>query len=93
MRAIWKHTIIAESDHTVIVDRNHYFPEDVVKQEYLRKSTTRTRCPWKGEASYYDVVVGDDENKDAAWCYPDPAPEASQIKDHLAFWRDIEVVD
>ena len=91
MRAIWKDTVIAESDDTVVVEGNHYFPPDSVKQENLQPSAKHTTCPWKGEASYYDVVVGEDINADAAWYYPEPKPAASEIKDRIAFWRGVTV--
>ena len=92
-RAIWNGQTIAESHKTVIVEGNHYFPVDSVNGEYLTKSSTRTRCPWKGTASYFDVVVDGHVNKDAAWYYPDPARAARQIKDYVAFWRGVQVED
>ena len=91
MRATWKDTVIAESDDTVVVEGNHYFPSESVRQEHLQPSATHTTCPWKGEASYYDVMVGDDVNADAAWYYPDPKPAAQEIKDRIAFWRGVTV--
>lgn len=91
MKAIWKDTVIAESDDTVVVEGNHYFPPESVRQEHLTPSTTHTTCPWKGEASYYDVVVGDEINGDAGWYYPDPKPAAAEIKDRIAFWRGVTV--
>ena len=91
MKANWKDTVIAESADTVVVEGNHYFPPESVRQEHLTPSTTHTTCPWKGEASYYDVVVGDDINGDAAWYYPDPKPAAAEIKDRIAFWRGVTV--
>ena len=87
MKATWKDTTIAESDDTVVVEGNHYFPPDSVNQEYLQPSDTHTTCPWKGEASYYDVVV----NGDAAWYYPNPKDAAAEIKDRVAFWRGVTV--
>lgn len=90
-RAIWKDTVLAESDRTVTVEGNHYFPPDAVRREHLRPSTTHTVCGWKGEASYYDVVVGDETNKDAAWFYPTPKEAAANIRDHVAFWRGVRV--
>ena len=91
MKATWKDTVIAESAETVVVEGNHYFPPESVRQEHLTPSTTHTTCPWKGEASYYDVVVGDETNGDAAWYYPDPKPAAAEIKDRIAFWRGVMV--
>ena len=90
-RAIWKGAVLAESDRTQVVEGNHYFPAAAVKREYLRDSATHTICGWKGEASYYDVVVDGEANRDAAWYYPDPKTEAANIKDHVAFWRGVQV--
>ena len=91
MKATWKDTVIAESDDTVVVEGNHYFPPESVRQEHLQPGAKHTTCPWKGEASYYDVVVGDDINAGAAWYYPDPKPAAQEIKDRIAFWRGVTV--
>jgi uncharacterized protein (DUF427 family) len=91
MKATWKGAVLAESDETVVVEGNHYFPADSVKREHLRESGTHTTCPWKGEASYYDVVVGGEVNADAAWYYPEPKEAARQIKDRVAFWRGVRV--
>jgi uncharacterized protein (DUF427 family) len=90
-RAIWNGAVIAESDETVIVEGNHYFPPTAVKREYLRESATHTVCPWKGTASYYDVVVEGNVNKDAAWYYPEPKEAARQIAGYVAFWRGVRV--
>jgi len=90
-RALWKDTVIAESDTFESVEGNVYFPPGAASEEYLRKSDTRTRCPWKGEAFYYDVVVDGEVNHDAAWTYPEPSEAASHIRDHVAFWRGVEV--
>ena len=90
-KAIWKGTIIAESDHTEIVEGNHYFPRDTIKKEYFRANKTTSVCPWKGVASYYDVVVDDQTNSGAAWCYANPKTAAANIKDHIAFWRGVTV--
>jgi len=92
MKAIWKDVTLAESDDTIVVEDNHYFPPDSVKKEYLKESATHTTCPWKGEASYYDVVLSDEVKKDAAWYYPEPKEAAQQIKDYVAFWKGVEVV-
>ena len=91
MKATWKGEVIAESDDTVVVEGNHYFPADSVKREHFKESETHTVCPWKGTASYYDVVVGGDVNKDAAWFYPEPKDAAEEIKDRVAFWRGVKV--
>ena len=91
MKAIWNGTTLAQSDTTVVVEGNQYFPKASIRAEYFRKSDTHTTCPWKGEASYYDIVVGDQVNKDAAWYYPDPSDAAKQIKDHVAFWKGVRV--
>ena len=91
MKATWKGAVLAESDDTVIVEGNHYFPLDSIKREHFRESETHTVCPWKGTASYYDVVVGGDVNSDAAWYYPQPKDAARQIKDRIAFWRGVKV--
>jgi len=93
VKAIWKDKIIAESDNFEIVEGNYYFPPDSVKKEYLKDSNTHTTCPIKGIASYYDVVVDGEINKDAAWYYPDPKPVAKKIKDYVAFWNGVEVKD
>ena len=93
MKATWNSAILAESDRTVVVEGNHYFPPGSIKSEHFRPSETHTTCPWKGEASYYDVVVGDDVNKDAAWYYPETSDAAKQIKDHVAFWKGVEVTN
>ena len=92
MKAIWNGETIAESDNTIVVENNHYFPKESVMAEYLADSQTHTTCPWKGLASYYSLTVDGQTNKDAAWYYPDPKPAASQIKDHVAFWKGVQVV-
>jgi uncharacterized protein (DUF427 family) len=89
--ARWNGEVIAESDNTTVVEGNHYFPVDSVRQEFLTPSDTHTVCPWKGTASYYTLVVDGTRNPDAAWYYPDPMPAAENIKDHVAFWRGVEV--
>jgi uncharacterized protein (DUF427 family) len=91
MKATWKGEVLAESDETVVVEGNHYFPVDSIKREHFRESETHTVCPWKGTASYYDVVVGGDVNNDAAWFYPEPKDAAKEIKDRVAFWRGVKV--
>jgi uncharacterized protein (DUF427 family) len=89
--ATWKGTVIAESDDTVVVEGNHYFPADAVRQDLLRPSSTHTTCPWKGQASYYSLEVDGAVNRDAAWYYPEPKDAAAEIKDRIAFWRGVEV--
>jgi len=93
MKAIWNGHVIAESDQTVVVENNHYFPPDSVRNEFLRESRHRSTCPWKGEAHYYHIVVGGDENRNAAWSYPEPKEAADHIRDHVAFWKGVEVVE
>ena len=91
MRAVWRDAVLAESGETVVVEGNHYFPPDSIRGEYFRPSGTHTTCPWKGVASYYDVVVGGEVNKDAAWYYPEAKEAAKQIKGHVAFWKGVKV--
>ena len=90
-KAVWNGAVLAESDDTVVVEGNHYFPPDSIKREHFRESETHTVCPWKGTASYYDVVVGGEVNRDAAWYYPRPKDAAKEIKDRVAFWRGVKV--
>jgi uncharacterized protein (DUF427 family) len=92
MKAIWQNQILAESNDTVVVENNYYFPINSVRQPLLSPSRTHTFCPWKGEASYYDVVVNGQINHDAAWYYADPSPAASDIKDRIAFWKGVQIV-
>ena len=91
MKAIWNNKVIAESNETIVVENNHYFPADKVNPDYLVASGTHTICPWKGEASYYTLAVDGKENPDAAWYYPDPKPAAAQIKNYIAFWKGVKV--
>ena len=93
MRAIWRDVVLAESDDTVVVEGNHYFPADSLKREYFRDSDHHTICPWKGTASYMDVVVGGEINVNAAWYYATPSEAAMQIKDSVAFWHGVDVVN
>ena len=90
-KAIWNGVVLAESDRCEVVEGNHYFPPDSVRREHFRASDTHTVCPWKGTASYYDVVVNGQTNQDAAWYYPEPKPAAKQIRHYVAFWRGVEV--
>jgi uncharacterized protein (DUF427 family) len=91
VKATWKGVVLAESDDTVVVEGNHYFPSDSIRRGHFRESETHTVCPWKGTASYYDVVVDGDVNRDAAWFYPEPKDAAKEIKDRVAFWRGVKV--
>jgi uncharacterized protein (DUF427 family) len=91
-KAIWNGTVIAESDDTVVVERNHYFPRDSVRADLLKPSATTSVCPWKGTASYYSLEVDGKTNADAVWYYPEPKDAAKEIKDRLAFWKGVEVV-
>ena len=91
MRAVWRDTVLAESGETVVVEGNHYFPADSIRREHFRPSDTHTTCPWKGVASYYDVLAGNDVNKDAAWYYPEPKDAAAEIKGRVAFWKGVKV--
>lgn len=91
VKAVWNGAVIAESDDTVVIEGNHYFPRAAVKAELLRDSQTRTHCPWKGEARYHTLAVDGAENRDAAWYYPDPKPAATEIRDRIAFWKGVQV--
>ena len=91
MKATWNGAVIAESDDIVVVEGNSYFPESSLKREYVTFSNHRSSCPWKGQASYYDLVVGGETNKDAAWYYPEPKEAAAQIRNYVAFWRGVTV--
>lgn len=91
MKAIWKDTVIAESTDTVVVEGNHYFPEASLNREYVTFSNHKTTCPWKGQASYYSLIVNGEMNPDAVWYYADPKPEAAQIKGRVAFWKGVVV--
>lgn len=91
MRAIWNGTVVAESADTVVVEGNHYFPREAIVEEYFTDSGTHTTCPWKGEASYLNVVVDGQTNPDAAWYYPTPKDAAAQIAGRVAFWRGVTV--
>ena len=93
MKAIWNGQVLAESDNTIVVEGNHYFPADSVKTEYFEPSRTNTACFWKGTANYYDIVVNGDKNADAAWYYPETKTEAKNIENHVAFWKGVEVTD
>lgn len=92
-RAVWNGAILAESDDLVNIEGNYYFPEDALHREYFRKSDTQTTCPWKGKAAYYTLEVDGKKNEDAAWYYPHPKDAAKAIKNRVAFWKGVEVVD
>lgn len=93
MKAVWNNEIIAESSETLVIEGNHYFPPDSIREEFLVESATKTECAWKGTAGYYDIVVDDKLNKDAAWFYPEPKEKAKNIKNYVAFWRGVRVVE
>ena len=91
MRATWNGATLADSEETVVVEGNHYFPAESIHEEYFLDSDTNTICPWKGEASYKTIEVAGQSNRDAAWFYPSPKDAAAQIKDYFAFWKGVEV--
>jgi uncharacterized protein (DUF427 family) len=91
-KAIWNDEIIAESDDTVVVEGNYYFPRESLRDDVLRPSDTHTICPWKGKASYYTLESGDHTTRDAVWYYADPKPDAKAVRDRVAFWKDVKVV-
>ncbi|GAB2667088.1 DUF427 domain-containing protein [Nocardia goodfellowii] len=93
VQAVWNGVVLADSADTVVVEGNHYFPPESVNQEYFEASESHSYCPWKGTASYYTVVVDGAKNPDAAWYYPDPKPEAEQVRDRVAFWKGVDVVE
>ena len=92
MKAIWMDTILAESEDTIVIEGNHYFPASSIKKELFEPTETHNICPWKGEASYYTIKVDGEENKDAAWYYPETKDLAKPIKGMVAFWKGVEVV-
>lgn len=93
MKAIWNGQVIAESDDTVLVEGNHYFPGSAVKKEFLVSSNHRTSCPWKGQARYWSLLVNGELNPEAAWYYAEPSEAAAQIKDRIAFWKGVKVTE
>lgn len=93
MKATWNGTTLAESDQTVVVEGNHYFPKDSIKTEHFQPSETHTVCGWKGTASYYDIVVNGETNGDAAWYYPEAKPDAKNIEGYVAFWKGVQVTE
>lgn len=90
-KALWNGALLADSNHTEVIEGNHYFPPPSINRHYFKDSATQTTCPWKGVASYYDIVVNGQINKDAAWYYPSPKEAAKNIKDHIAFWKGVTV--
>ncbi len=91
MKATWNGAVIAESDDTVVVEGNHYFPESALNRDYVSFSNHKTTCAWKGQASYYSLIVNGEMNTDAAWYYADPKPQAEEIRGRVAFWKDVKV--
>lgn len=91
VRAIWNEAVLAESDQTLMVEGNHYFPPNSINEQYFKASESHTLCGWKGIASYYDVEVGDKTNRNAAWYYASPQPAADKIAGYVAFWHGVEV--
>ncbi|QEM13021.1 MULTISPECIES: DUF427 domain-containing protein [Mucilaginibacter] len=93
MKAIWNNQVIAESNDTIVVENNHYFPKESVKAEYLKETDIHTTCPWKGKASYYTLDVDGKENQDAAWYYPEPKEAAKNITNYVAFWKGVKITE
>ena len=93
MKAIWKDIVIAESNDTVNIEGNHYFPPSSIKSEFFKNSETHTVCPWKGKASYYTLEIDGEKNEDAAWFYPEVSELARSIKGRVAFWKGVEVTE
>jgi len=91
MKATWNNQVIAESDKTIVVENNHYFPAESLKKELFKPSSTHSSCPWKGSASYYSISVDGKTNTDAAWFYPEPKDAAKQIKGYVAFWKGVKI--
>ena len=93
MKATWNNIVLAESKDTIVVEGNHYFPPDSIKRDFFKTNASTTVCSWKGTAKYYDLVVGGETNASAAWYYPEPKPDAKQIKDRIAFWKGVQVTE
>lgn len=93
MKAIWNGAVIAESNETIIIENNHYFPPESVKKEFFKTTETHTTCPWKGVASYYSIEVNGETNTDAAWYYPETKDAAKQIENYVAFWKGVKVTE
>lgn len=92
MRVVWNNHVLAESDKTVVIENNHYFPPESINKRFFKTSELHSHCPWKGEASYYTLLVDGQENKDAAWYYTNPSELAKGIKNHVAFWKGVQVI-
>lgn len=92
MKALWNDVLLAESENTIVVEGNQYFPHDAIKKEFFKQSGTKTTCSWKGIASYYSVIVNGKTNNDCAWYYPEPSDAAKQIKNYVAFWNGVKIV-
>jgi uncharacterized protein (DUF427 family) len=92
MKAIFNGQVLAESSETVVIENNHYFPAASLNKQYFKPSAKHTTCPWKGQASYYTLEVDGKSNPDAAWYYPEPKDAAAEIKDHVAFWKGVEII-
>jgi uncharacterized protein (DUF427 family) len=92
MKAVWNNTVIAESDSTIVIEGNHYFPPESIKKEFFDESSTNTKCGWKGTASYLSIKIDGELNKDCAWYYPEPSEAATKIKGYIAFWKGVEMV-
>lgn len=93
MKAIWNNEVVAESNDTIVIENNHYFPANSIKKEFYKDSSTHSNCPWKGVASYYSLDVNGTENKDAAWYYPETKYAAKNIEGYVAFWKGVQVVE
>ncbi len=91
MKAIWNGQVLAESDSTIVIENNHYFPPSSLNKEFFNETSHQTVCPWKGTASYYSLEVDGKDNQNAAWYYPNPKDAAAEIKDHVAFWKGVQV--
>jgi uncharacterized protein (DUF427 family) len=91
VQAVWKNTVLADSDDCIVVEGNYYFPPDTIRREYLRLNNTHTDCSWKGRASNYDIVAAGEINRDAAWFYPSPMDKANNIRGYIAFWKGVEI--
>lgn len=91
MKAIWNNKVLAETKETLIIENNHYFPRETINAEFFKKSETKTSCAWKGVASYFTIEVDGKQNKDAAWYYAEPKTAAAAIKNHVAFWKGVEI--
>ena len=91
MKAIWNKVVLAESEDTIVIENNHYFPPESINEHFFKSSDTHTTCPWKGQASYYTLEVDGQENKDAAWYYPEVSELAKPIKGHVAFWKGVTI--